>query len=187
MTISSSEIKRNMTIMLEGEVFQILEWQHRQAPKAPPTLTLKLRQLSSGNVYERKLDGNKKLTVAPTEDRSCQYLYRGGSSSFVFMDNESFEQYEIGADKLGDSMLYISEGSSVQIKFYNEEPIYIDVPPSVELTIAESDAGVKGDTAGGAVKPAVTDTGLTIQVPLFIKVGDKVMINTQRGEYIGRS
>ena len=74
-----------------------------------------------------------------------------------------------------------------QIKFYNEEPIYIDVPPSVELTIAESDAGVKGDTAGGAVKPAVTDTGLTIQVPLFIKVGDKVMINTQRGEYIGRS
>ena len=99
MTISSGEIKRNMTILLDDEVYQILDWQHRQAPKAPPTLTLKVRQISTGNVYERKLAGNQKLTLAETEIRSSQYIY-SDNDLFYFMDNESFEQFSATKDLL---------------------------------------------------------------------------------------
>ncbi len=93
MTISSSEIRRNMTILLEDDLYQILDWQHRQAPKAPPTLTLKVRQISTGNVYEKKLPGNQKLTAAPTERRSVQYLYAEGDL-YTFMDNETYDQFQ---------------------------------------------------------------------------------------------
>ena len=102
MTISSSEIKRNMTILLDDDVYQVIDWQHRQAPKAPPTLTLKVRQISSGNVYEKKLPGNQKLTVADTETRSSQFLYSDGDL-FHFMDDQSFEQFSVTKELLKDS------------------------------------------------------------------------------------
>ncbi|MDA0676697.1 MAG: elongation factor P, partial [Chloroflexi bacterium] len=116
MTISSSEIRRNMTILLDGDLYQILDWQHRQAPKAPPTLTLKVRQISTGNVYEKKLPGNQKLTSAPTERRSVQYVYQDGEF-YMFMDNTTFEQFPLGVDIAGDALKFISEGDSVDALF----------------------------------------------------------------------
>ncbi len=186
MTISSSEIRRNMTILLDDDLYQILDWQHRQAPKAPPTLTLKVRQISTGNVYERKLPGNQKLTAAPTERRSIQYLYAEGDL-FTFMDNETYDQFQMPESLLGDALKYIQEGDSVEALFYNENPVLVELPPSVILEIAQTEPGIRGDTQSGANKPATTNTGLTLQVPLFVNQGDRISISTSTGEYLGRA
>ena len=185
MTISSSEIRRNMTIMLDGEVHQILDWQHRQAPKAPPTLTLKVRQLSTGNVFERKLQGNHKLTTAPTLRRKVQYLYND-SGSYVFMDMESFDEHRLNEDVAGDAVPFLKDGLELNILFHNETPLLVELPAAVTLLVTTAEVGLKGDTASGATKPATTETGLKLQVPLFINEGDVISVNTTSREYIGR-
>ena len=151
MTISSSEIRRNMTIMLDGDIYQIMEWQHRQAPKAPPTLTLKVRQLSTGNVFERKLAGNQKLTAAPTERRNAQYLYKEGDF-YVFMDMETYEQHLISDALLGDGVYFLPEGGELVLLMHEEKPILVEMPSAVNLTIAQTEIGLKGDTQSGATK-----------------------------------
>lgn len=185
MTISSGEIKRNMTILLNGEVYQILEWQHRQAPKAPPTLTLKLKQIPSGNVYEKKLQGNQKLTVASTESKTCQYLYRDGDFC-NFMDLETFETYEVLVEVVGESIRFIAEGSEVHLLFYKENPLMVEIANNITLKVTEAEQAVKGNTQSVTTKKATLETGLKVNVPLFINVGDKVSVNTETGEYIAR-
>ena len=185
MTISSSEIRRNMTILLDDDVYQIMEWQHRQAPKAPPTLTLKVRQLSTGSVFERKLNGNHKLTVAQTERRNAQYLYKEGEF-YVFMDMETYEQHLLGDNLLGDAVYFLPEGGELVLLMYEEKPILVELPSAVSLSIAHTEVGLRGDTQSGATKPATTETGLTLQVPLFVNQGDTVSVNTTSKEYIGR-
>ena len=175
-----------MTILLDDEVFQILDWQHRQAPKAPPTLTLKVRQISTGNVYERKLAGNQKLTLAETEIRSSQYIY-SDNDLFYFMDNESFEQFSATKDLLKDSIDFFSEGDSIDMLMYKGSPIMIELPPSVKLKITRTEIGIRGDTQSSATKPATTNTGLTVNVPLFIEENDFINISTTTGEYTGRA
>jgi elongation factor P len=186
MTISSSEIRRNMTILLDGDIYQIMEWQHRQAPKAPPTLTLKVRQLSTGNVFERKLAGNHRLTVAQTERRNAQYLYREGDF-YVFMDMQTYEQHMLDEHLLGDAVYFLPEGGELTLLMYEERPILVELPSAVNLAIAHTEVGLKGDTQSGATKPATTETGLTLQVPLFVSSGDMISINTTSREYIGRA
>jgi elongation factor P len=186
MTISSSEIRRNMTILMDGDVYQIMEWQHRQAPKAPPTLTLKVRQLSTGSVFERKLNGNHKLTVAQTERRNAQYLYKEGDF-YVFMDMETYEQQLLGDNLLGDATYFLPEGGVLVLLMYEEKPILVELPSAVNLSIAHTDVGLKGDTQSGATKPATTETGLTLQVPLFVNEGDRISVNTTTKGYIGRA
>ncbi len=185
MTISSGDIRRNMTILYEGDVYQILEWQHRQAPKAPPTLTLRLRQLSTGNVYERKVQGNQKLTAAPTEQRQSQYLYQDGEL-YTFMDTETYDQFELGADLLQDTLKYIAEGDSVSVTMYEGRPMLVELPPAVNLTVAQTEPGLRGDTQSGATKPATVSTGLVLQVPLFVNEGDVINVSTSDGKYLGR-
>lgn len=186
MTISSSEIRRNMTILLDGDVYQIMEWQHRQAPKAPPTLTLKVRQLSTGSVFERKLNGNHKLTVAQTERRNAQYLYKEGEF-YVFMDMETYDQHLLGDNLLGDATYFLPEGGELVLLMYEEKPILVELPSAVNLSIAHTEVGLRGDTQSGATKPATTETGLTLQVPLFVNEGDMISVNTTTREYIGRA
>ena len=116
MTISSSEIRRNMSILYEGEVYTIVDWPHRQAPKAPPTLTLKLRNVKTGNVFERKVQGNQKLTAAPMDRRASQYLYSDGDIH-TFMDNETYDQFPISEDVLGDALKYVKLGENLDVLF----------------------------------------------------------------------
>ena len=146
MTISSGEIRRNMSILFEGEVYIIVEWQHRQAPKAPPTLTLKLRNVKTGNVYERKVQGNQKLTAAPMDRRSSQYLYSDGDIH-TFMDNESYDQFPITEDVLGDAMKYIKLGESLDVLFYEEAVIPVEPPITVNLEVTGpgAAAAISGD------------------------------------------
>jgi elongation factor P len=186
MTISSSEIRRNMTIILDDEVYQILDWQHRQAPKAPPTLTLKVRQVKSGNVYERKLAGNQKLTKAEVDTPKVQYLYPDGDMH-NFMDTVTFEQFAITEDVLGDALKYISEGDTIEAMLYEGVALSVSVAPSVTLEIGQTEVGLRGDTQSGATKPATTTTGLTLQVPLFVSTGDRIIVNSSTGEYTGRA
>jgi elongation factor P len=186
MTISSSEIRRNMTIILDGEVYQILDWQHRQAPKAPPTLTLKVRQVKTGNVYERKLQGNQKLTRAEIETPTVQYLYPDGDMH-NFMNTETFDQFAITEEVLGDALKYISEGDTIEVMMYKGVPLSVEVPSSVVLEIGQTEVGLRGDTQSGATKPATTTTGLVLQVPLFIAKGDRITVNSTTGEYTGRA
>ena len=175
-----------MTILLDGDVYQIMEWQHRQAPKAPPTLTLKVRQLSTSSVFERKLNGNHKLTVAQTERRNAQYLYKEGEF-YVFMDMETYEQHLLGDNLLGDATYFLPEGGELVLLMYEEKPILVELPSAVNLSIAHTEVGLRGDTQSGATKPATTETGLTLQVPLFVNEGDKISVNTTTKEYIGRA
>lgn len=186
MTISSSEIRRNMTIILDGELYSILDWQHRQAPKAPPTLTMKLRQIRTGNVYERKVQGNQKLTVAQTERRTSQYLYSDGDL-FYFMDNETYDQFPITEELIGDYLQYLVEGDSIEVLVYENNPVQVELPAAVNLTVEHAEIGLKGDTQSGATKPATTSTGLTLQVPLFINAGDSIKVDTRTGDYLERS
>ena len=185
MTISSSEIRRNMTILLDGELYSILDWQHRQAPKAPPTLTMKLRQIRTGNVYERKVQGNQKLTVAQTERRMSQYLYRDGDLLY-FMDNETYDQFPITEELIGDYLQYLMEGDTIEVLVYENNPVQVELPPAVNLTVEHAEIGLKGDTQSGATKPATTSTGLTLQVPLFINAGDSIKVDTRTGDYLER-
>ena len=186
MTISSGEIKRNMTILLQDEIYQILEWQHRQAPKAPPTLTLKLRHIQTGNVYEKKVPGNQKLQLAPTEIREAQYLYKD-KDMYVFMDNVNFEQYELNNELIGIAEKFLSEGNNISIIFLESTPLAIELPTSIIMTVENTDVGLKGDTQSGATKPATTTSGLTLQVPLFIETGQNINVSTNDGSYLGRS
>ena len=186
MTISSGEIRRNMTIILDDEVYQILDWQHRQAPKAPPTLTLKVRQVKSGNVYERKLQGNQKLTKAEVDTPTVQYLYPDGDMHH-FMDTVTFEQFAITEDVLGDTLKYISEGDTIEVMMYQNVALSVEVAPSVTLEIGQTEVGLRGDTQSGATKPATTTTGLVLQVPLFVSTGDRIVVNSTSGEYTGRA
>ena len=149
MTISSGEIKRNMTILLQDEIYQILEWHHRQAPKAPPTLTLKLRHIQTGNVYEKKVPGNQKLQLAPTEIREAQYLYKD-KDMYVFMDNVNFEQYELNNELIGNAEKFLSEGNNISIIFLESTPLAIELPTSIIMTVENTDVGLNGDTQSGA-------------------------------------
>ncbi len=185
MTISSGEIKRNMTILLQDEIYQILEWQHRQAPKAPPTLTLKLRHVESGNVYEKKVPGNQKLELALTDTREAQFLYKD-KNLFIFMDNSNFEQYELDEKIVGEASKYLAEGNNISIIFLEVKPLAIELPSSIIMTIENTQVGLKGDTQSGATKPATTTSGLTLQVPLFIENGQQINVSTSDGSYLGR-
>ncbi|MCH7594472.1 MAG: elongation factor P [Chloroflexi bacterium] len=185
MTISSGEIRRNMTLLLDGEVYTVLEWQHRKPPKAPPTLTLKVRHVKSGNVYEKKVQGNRPLTRAPVEKKDVQYLYFDGAD-YTFMDNETFDQLTISTDVLGDAVNYLVEGESVEVMIYEGLPIAVDLPPHVNLVVAHADPAVKGNTATGATKQVTMSTGLVLTVPLFIDVGDTLRVDTRDGDYVER-
>ena len=186
MTISSSEIKRNMTIMIDNEIFQILEWQHRKPPKAPPTLTLRVKNIKTGNVFEKKLQGNRPLTLARTDKRPFQYLY-SDSTSHTFMNNETFEQINIDPSILGNALDFIIEGDIIEVISFEENPISIELTISVILEVIDSEQAVRGDTATNVTKTATVNTGLKVQVPLFIETGGKIKIDTRTGQYIERS
>ena len=186
MTISSSELKKNMTLIIDGELYQVVEWQHRKPPKAPPTLTLRVKNIKNGNIMEKKVQGNRPLTLARTEKQQYQYLY-GDDKEATFMDTTTYEQINLTADFLGDTLKFIEEGQFLEFLIYENKPINVELPSSVVLEVISSIEAVKGDTATNVTKEATLSTNLKIQVPLFINSGDKVKVDTRTREYIERS
>ncbi len=183
--ITSNDFKNGMTIEVDGEVYSIVEFQHVKPGKGAAFVRTKLRHMKSGNISEKTFRSSEKVKRAHLEKREMQYLYSTGDM-FHFMDTDSFEQYTLTQEKLGNKSLYLKDNMVLTILFYQGEEISIELPVFVELIVDDTEPGVKGDTASGGSKPATLETGLSVNVPFFINREDIIKVDTRTGEYIER-
>jgi elongation factor P len=186
MAITTNDLKNGMALNLPEGLFQVVEFQHVKPGKGGAFVRTTLKNVRTGAVLDRTFRAGEKVEHAVIDKREMQYLYRDGTD-FVFMDNESYDQLTVGSDALGNAASYIVDGSSVQLQMYNDEIVGTELPASVELSVTEAEPGIQGDRVSGARKPATLETGLVVQVPLFINVGDKLKVDTRSGEYITRA
>ena len=182
--ISGSELRKGITIELEGALYQVIDYQHIKM-KRTALAKVKLRDIKAGHTIERTFQSDDKLIWARLESRSMQYLYNDGNL-YYFMDEQSFEQMPISASQLGDAINYLKEGMSLEVSSYKGELIGVELPITVELQVTETGPSFKGDTATTGTKPAELETGITIQVPLFVEEGDVIKIDTRSGNYLER-
>ena len=183
--ITSSELRKGITIELEGELYQILEFHHIKIGRGSAQIRLKLRDIHGGHTIERTFQASEKFTRARLDFRSMQYLY-DDADLYYFMDEENFEQMPVSAAHLGDVLNYLKEGMSVEISSYKGELLGVELPITVKLKVTDTGPGFKGDTATACTKPAKLETGITIQVPLFINNGDIIKVDTRSGSYLER-
>jgi len=183
--ISAGEFRNGVTIELDGGLYIITDFQHVKPGKGAAFVRSTLKNLESGAVVEKTFRPSEKMPRAHIDRRDLQYLYSDGEL-YHFMDNESFEQLELNAKEIGDTMTFVKENEMVKVLEHNGRIFGIEPPMFVELTITETEPGFKGDTAQGATKPATVETGATIKVPLFVDTGETVKIDTRTGEYLGR-
>ena len=186
MNININDIKNGMTIIIDGNLCVIQEFQHVKPGKGPAFIRIKLKNLRTGSIVENTYNTNIKVQRAHIDKQSVQYLYMSGDN-FVFMNNETYEQIEVPRKVLGSDADYIKEGLDISIDFYEGEIIGITLPEKIEYTVVETEPAVKGNTATNATKDAKVETGLVIKVPLFINEGEKIIVSTSDGKYSGRS
>jgi elongation factor P len=184
-SVSTNELKNGMTLELDGTLFQIIEFQHVKPGKGGAFVRTKLRNVKTGAVAEKTFNAGVKVGLAMVERKDMQYLYADGVD-FVFMDLDTYDQVHVSEQLMGDAAGYLVEGGQAQVSLHDGVPISVDLAASMVLTITKTDPGVKGDTRTGAYKPATLETGLVVQVPLFVEEGEKVKIDTRSGEYIER-
>jgi elongation factor P len=183
---STSEFKKGLKIELDGVPYAIVEFLHVKPGKGGAFVRTKIKNLLTGKVLDQTFRSGEKVKRPDLVEREMQFLYREGDS-FYLMDNENYEQLALTADQLGDAVLFLTENLNVKVLFFNQQPVTAEVPNFVELTVAQTEPGVKGDTASGGSKPATLETGAVIQVPLFINEGDRLKVDTRTGTYIERA
>jgi elongation factor P len=187
MAISTNQFKNGNHIEVEGTVFKILEFQHVKPGKGAAFVRTKLRRASDGAVIDRTFRAGEKFRPVRTEVRTMQFLYKDGSDAH-FMDSESYEQLTLPEATLTDALRWLKESDEVELLYIDEQPADVQLPSAIDLTVTETEPGVRGDTAsGGGSKPAVLETGARIQVPLFVDIGDVVRVDTRSGEYVSRA
>ena len=186
MSVSSNDLKNGMALNLPEGLMTVVEFQHVKPGKGGAFVRTKLKNYRTGAVLDRTFRGDEKLPLAVIDKREMQYLYREGSE-FVFMDNETYDQLQVATDDLGNSVSFIKEGDTVILPIYDGRVVGVELPAAVELAIAETEPGVQGDRVSGARKPATLETGLVVQVPLFIGPGEKIKVDTRTGEYLARA
>ena len=184
--ISASDFRNGLTVEIEGTVYQIIEFQHVKPGKGAAFVRTKLRDVINSGVVEKTFRPTEKFPAAHIDKKDMQYLYSDGDI-FNFMDPESYEQIGINKDIAGDAMKFVKENDVCKVCSYNGKVFSIEPPLFVELEITDTEPGFKGDTAQGATKPAVVETGAQVSVPLFINQGDKIKIDTRTGEYLSRA
>lgn len=182
---SIAELKKGRAVVVDGEPYLITWNQFSKQGRQGGVMATKMKNLKSGAVIQKTFQGNDKLAPADVGYKKCQYLY-GDGSNYTFMDLASYDQFELSADMVGDIVKYLNEGQEVDAMVFGDEPIGINLPPTIESKVVETIPGVKGDTATGGTKPATLESGATVNVPLFINEGDSVKINTDSGEYMER-
>jgi elongation factor P len=182
---STAEFKKGLKIELDGVPYTIVDFQHVKPGKGGAFVRTKLKSLLTGRVLDQTFRSGEKVKRPDLIEREMEYLYREGDS-FCMMDNETYEQMMLTADQVGEARLYLTENLNVKILFFNQQPVGVEVPLFVELEVAQTEPGVKGDTAAGGTKPAILESGVSIQVPLFINEGDRVKLDTRTGSYIER-
>jgi elongation factor P len=185
MSVSTNDLKNGMTLNVNGQLWIVLEFQHHKPGKGQAVVRTKLRNVKSGAVQERTFKADEKVGLAIVERREMQYLYREGDS-LVMMDSQSYEQVHVPLDVAGDAIRYLVEGATATVPMYEGAPIGAELPAAVVLRVTKADPGVKGDRVSGAMKPATLETGIKIQVPLFVEEGDRVKVDTRTGEYLTR-
>lgn len=183
--IGLGEIKRGTAVEVDGTLYQVLEIEHVKTKKSA-VYKVKLRDLRAGHITERSFNAGAKLTTARVERRDMQFLY-SDPDALTFMNTQTFDQISVPRSIAGSAVDYLKEGAVAQVLTYGEEALGVEVPASVTLKIVRSDPGVKGDTATGATKPAIMETGLVVDVPLFINEGDTIKVSTSTGGYIERA
>jgi len=183
--ISGGELRKGIIIELEDKLYQVIDYQHVKM-KRTALAKVKLRDINAGHIIERSFQSSEKLVRARLDSRPMQYIYND-SDLYYFMDEKSYEQIGLNSERLGDALNYLKEGISVEVSSYKDEIVDIELPITVVLEVTETEPGFKGDTATGGNKPATLETGLIIQVPLFINEGDVIKVDTRTGAYLERS
>jgi len=186
MAITTNDLKNGMSLNLSEGLYQVVEFQHVKPGKGGAFVRTTLRNVRTGNQLEKTFRAGEKVEQAMIDKREMQYLYNDGTD-YVFMDTESYEQLHVAPASLGDAADYLLESANAVLQMYGDEIVGVDLPASVELTVAETEPGVQGDRVSGARKPATLETGKVIQVPLFVNVGDKLKVDTRSGDYITRA
>ena len=185
MTVSTNDLKNGMTLDLPEGLFAVVEFQHVKPGKGGAFVRTKLKNVRTGAVLDRTYRADEKLEQAIVDKREMQYLYQDGEH-FVFMDNTTYDQMHVDADALGNTANFLKEGDSAVLQMYKSEIVGVDLPAAVELEVTSTEPGIQGDRVSGARKPATLETGLVVQVPLFVNTGDRVKVDTRSGDYITR-
>ncbi|MGN0371052.1 MAG: elongation factor P [Butyrivibrio sp.] len=184
--VVAGDFKNGITIEMDNNIYQIIEFQHVKPGKGAAFVRTKLKNIKSGGVIEKSFRPTEKFQLAHIDKSEYQYLYSDGEDYF-FMNTENFEQIQLSSDNVGDALKFVKENDMCKLCSYNGEVFAIEPPMFVELEITATEPGVKGDTATGATKPATVETGATVYVPLFVNLGDKIKIDTRTGEYLSRA
>jgi elongation factor P len=184
--VDTNSFKNGMHIELDGKVWRILEFQHVKPGKGGAFVRTKLRSLDAGAVVDRTFRAGEKVPRVHTETKNVQYLYEDGTEAH-FMDSESYEQFTVPSSDLADELTFMQPNATVQVLAINGKPSSVQLPASVELTVTDTEPGVKGDTVSNVTKPATLETGAVIQVPLFVNVGDRLKVDPKEKRYISRA
>ena len=180
-----TDLKTGVAIDMQGDPCIVLSYQHSKMGRSGAVMRTRLRNLKTGAVFDITFKGSDKFDEAILEKRACSFLYKEGTN-YTFMDSQSFEQFSLTTEEIGAKTNFLKEGSDIHILFYDEKPVSVELPIKMEFLIAHTEPGVKGDTAQGGSKPAIIETGAPITVPLFVKIGDLVRVNTTEGTYVER-
>jgi len=182
---TSNDLKNGLVLNIDGQLWTVIEFQHVKPGKGPAFVRSKLKNVLTGKVVERTFNAGVKVETASVDKREMNYLYNDGSG-FVFMDNQNYEQMTLSEEVVGEARDYLLENQGAVVAVYEGNPIYVELPASVVLEITYTEPGLQGDRSSGGTKPATVETGIQIQVPLFIEQNVKVRVDTRTGEYLGR-
>ncbi|MEN9342466.1 MAG: hypothetical protein RIR24_53 [Actinomycetota bacterium] len=182
---TSNDLKNGMVLNIENQLWAVIEFQHVKPGKGPAFVRTKLKNVLSGKVVDKTFNAGVRVETANVDKRNMTYLYNDGSG-FVFMDTDTYEQFTVGESTVGDASGYLLENQAAVVALHEGNPIYVELPASVILEITYTEPGLQGDRSTGGNKPATLETGLEIQVPLFVEQGTKVKVDTRTGEYLGR-
>lgn len=183
--IDTSELRRGIKIELDGEVYEVVEYSHSKLARRQAVVKVKLKNIFTGNVITRTFTSGDKFEVPDLEERPAQFLYKEGNN-FLFMDMNTYEQYSVPEDIVGDKSNFLKDGLEVKAIFYKGRLVGVELPLTVEFEVVDTPPGIKGDTVSGGTKPAKISTGAVVYVPLFINAGDIIKVDTRTGEYVER-
>jgi elongation factor P len=185
-SVSTNDLKNGMALDLPEGLMTVVEFQHVKPGKGGAFVRTKLKNFRTGAVLDRTFRADEKVPLAVIDKREMQFLYREGDD-YVFMDNETYEQLHVARTAVGDAVNYLKEGDTAILPMYKDEVIGVELPAAVELTVVETEPGIQGDRVSGARKPATLETGLVVQVPLFVDTGERIKVDTRTGEYLSRA
>jgi elongation factor P len=186
LSISTNDLKNGMALNLPEGLMTVVEFQHVKPGKGGAFVRTKLKNVRTGAVIDRTFRADEKVTLATIDKREMQFLYREGAD-YVFMDNESYDQLQVPSDSIGDAVNFLKEGDTAVLPMYNDEIVGVELPAAVELVVTDTEPGMQGDRVSGARKAATLETGLIVQVPLFVNIGDRIKVDTRSSDYLSRA